>query len=84
MNKLEIAESVLRYIIKDGSCGIFDQPDCAGDTKRVIYDADGLKILICDDWKYFEVYGLPKTDFDKLKTWYDSKVQHLFKTCVKW
>ena len=71
MNKLEIAKRVIKENIEDARCGIFDTRNIVGDTMETLYDSDGLTIDICYFWRYFEVFGLTKEEFEILERYYN-------------
>ena len=42
-----------------------------GDPMGTIYKDDSIKVLGCYHYSYFEVFGLSRDDFDRLKDYYD-------------
>ena len=70
MNKLDTAKRVIKEYIKEAKHGIFDTRNIAGDSMTTIFDEDGLQIDICHHWKYFEVFGLDKEEFQELEKYY--------------
>lgn len=76
MNKIDIAKQVIEGSLQDASCGLFNTPDCVGDEKEVLFNGNGVLILICRYWEYFEVFGLTQTEFNKLHEWYTDKVEN--------
>lgn len=69
MTDLEIAKK----IIKDNfvPCGIFNNRNLAGDYMNTLYRSDTLTILVCYRWYYFEVFGLPYSEFKELEQYYE-------------
>jgi len=41
----------------------FDSRNIAGDKMEPFYNKDGVRIDICYDWEYIEIFGLTKADF---------------------
>jgi len=77
MNNLEKAKQIIEQNLQDARYGIFDCHNICGDYMTTLYSdydrnsGDGLIILICYAWHYFEVFGLSKTEFIELKAYYD-------------
>ena len=72
MNKLDIAKKIIKENYKDADCGIFDSRNIVGDWTTNIYNDNGLTIDICDEWSYFEVFGLSDDEFNELEKFYYS------------
>lgn len=53
-----------------GNYGIFATPNLVGDPMEVLYDKDGVKLLISNEYKYFEVFGLTEEEFHDLAQYY--------------
>ena len=70
MNKLNKAKDVIDLYISQAQCGIFNTPNIVGDHITRIYNEDGLEILICYYWEYFEVFGLTTEEFSQLNDYY--------------
>lgn len=70
--KLEIAKQIIKENYHTANCGIFDCRGWAGDTMSVLYDDGGLRIDICYNYSYFEIFGLSYNDFAELKRFYDT------------
>ena len=68
---LDTAKKIIKEYYKDYDCGIFDTPNGVGDPMGIIYMDDSIEILGCYYYSYFEVFGLSKDDFDKLKDYYN-------------
>ena len=68
-------KKVIDENIRRAECGIFDTRNIVGDEMRNIYDCDGLVIDICDDYEYFEVFGLSQSEFDDLESFYSKLVR---------
>lgn len=71
MNKLEIAKQIIRENYSDYDCGIFNTKNLVGDVMGEIYEKDGLTILGCYHWSYFEVFGLNSKEFQELENYYN-------------
>lgn len=72
MNKLEKAKEIVKKYYNDADCGIFDSRNILGDDMITIYKDEGLKIDICYNYAYFEVFGLTNKEFKELAKYYDS------------
>ena len=72
MSKLETAKKIIKENIENARFGIFDCPNFTGDSMVCLYAQDGLKILICFSYEYFEVFGLTNEEFEELSKYYDS------------
>lgn len=69
---LDTAKKVIKELYKDYDCGIFNTPNIVGDPMATIYEDDSIKILGCYYYSYFEVFGVSRDDFDRLKKYYNS------------
>ena len=70
---LEEAKRIIKENITDARCGIFDTHNIAEDETNILYenvDLD-LRIDICYNWEYFEVFGLTDEEFLELKVYYE-------------
>ena len=74
MSAIERAKKVIEKHYEDARCGIFNTPNIAGDETYCIYSDKEIEIFICEDWMYFEVFGLDDQSFKELKEYYDSLV----------
>ncbi len=72
MSRLETAKKIIEEHMDTVMWGIFDTHNIVGDFMRTIFNEDGLTIDICDDWGYFEVFGLTGEEFLELKKFYES------------
>ena len=72
MDRLETAKRIVKEHIDRFRWGIFYTRNTLGDFMRTIFDEDGLTIDVCDDWGYFEVFGLTDEEFVELKKFYES------------
>lgn len=72
MSNLEKAKKIIKDNFEDGSCGIYNTGNFAGDRMETLYETDELEILICPFWAYFEVFGLTDEEFKDLKDFYRS------------
>lgn len=72
MNKLDMAKRIIRAHFDSGCCGLYDTRNIVGDSMETIYDNEGLRIELCTNWSYFEVFGLSKAEFLELKKFYES------------
>ena len=72
MTKLEIAKKIIKDNYDEGNCGLFDTRNMVGDHMTNLYNKNGLRIDICYQWSYFEVFGLDNDEIEKLLLFYDS------------
>lgn len=78
MTDLKKAKQVIKKHIKEATHGLFDCCNIMGDILQTIYERDTLRIDICYDYEYFEVFGLSKEDFIELMSYYDSLCLDIF------
>lgn len=57
-NRLADAMGVILANVDKARHGIFFSRNVGGDSMHNIYAEDGIAIDICEDWEYFEVFGL--------------------------
>lgn len=67
---LDEVKAVIQEHFEDGDCGIYDTPNIAGDWMDCIYQNENVKVLICYQWAYFEVFGLSNEEFKDLEKFY--------------
>ena len=72
MTKLDIAKKIIKEYFEQGECGIFDSQNIVGDDMINIFNENGLKIDICLEYEYFEVFGLSSNEFEELKNYYNN------------
>jgi hypothetical protein len=72
MSRLETAKKIIKEHMDTIMWGIFDTRNILGDFTRTVFNENGLTIDICDDWRYFEVFGLTDEEFLELKKFYES------------
>lgn len=72
ISKLEKAKEIVKKYYNDADCGIFDSRNILGDDMITIYKDESLKIDICYNYAYFEVFGLTNKEFKELEKYYDS------------
>jgi len=75
MSNLEIAKLVVDTFLKEASCGMFDRRNLVGDPMETVYDDGEIMICICRQWEYFEVFGLSRRDFEKLRDYYRHELE---------
>ena len=49
-----------------GDCGLFNTPNIVGDCMKCLYEYDGITVLLCPEWSYFEVFGLNEDEWKEL------------------
>lgn len=78
MTNLEKAKKIIRENIKDAECGLFFTPNIVGDTTVTIYeekDENDIRVDICYDWYYFEVFGLCSKEREELTKYYNELIR---------
>jgi len=70
MTKLEKAKEIIGEHFNEANCGLFRNPSLADDDREVLYNENGLTVLICRFWHYFEVFGLSDEEFAELCDYY--------------
>lgn len=70
MSNLEKAKAVIKEHFSYADCGIFDSRNLVGDHMNNIYDDGDIRIDICYEWSYFEVFGLTDEEFEELQKYY--------------
>lgn len=71
---VEKVKKVIKDNIENAVCGIFNCRNSTGDLMEVIYDEAGVRIEICRDWKYFEVFGLAPEEFAEVASFYEDLI----------
>ena len=75
MNKaVEKVKEVIENNIEDALCGIFDCRNIVGDPMETIYDDGEVRIDLCRNWEYFEVFGLTNEEFAEIESFYKDLV----------
>lgn len=76
MEELKIFEIMVKS--DDGFWGysVFNnETDDENDERVTLYNRDGVKLLVCHDWGYFEILGLEREEYMKVKEAYQSFVK---------
>ena len=75
MNKaVEKVKEVIKNNIEDAPYGIFDCCNIVGDPMETIYDDGGVRVDLCRNWEYFEVFGLTNEEFAEVKSFYEGLI----------
>ena len=69
--KLEKAKDIIEKYWQVARFGIFNTRNIVGDEMKIIFEEEGLTILICYEFGYFEVFGLSDEEFDRLEKYYE-------------
>ena len=72
--EVEKVTEVIKNNIEDALYGIFDCRSVVGDPMETIYDEMGVRIDICRNWGYFEVFGLTNKEFAEIESFYEGLV----------
>ena len=79
MNKaVEKVKEVIKNNIEDASYGIFDCCNIVGDPTETIYDDGEVRIDLCRNWEYFEVFGLTNEEFAEVKSFYEGLISKMW------
>lgn len=75
--RLEIAKGIICGNYDRAQYGIFDSRNTAGDRMKTIYNNPLMlmKIDICLEFGYFEVFGLLPEEFRELHRYYNSLIR---------
>lgn len=68
---VEKVKAVIADNIEDALYGIFDCRNIVGDPMETIYDENGVRIELCRNWGYFEVFGLSEQEFGEVESFYE-------------
>lgn len=71
---VEKVKAVIVDNIEDALYGIFDCRNIVGDPMETIYDENGVRIELCRNWGYFEVFGLSEQEFGEVESFYEDLV----------
>lgn len=71
---VEKVKAVIADNIEDALYGIFDCRNIVGDPMETIYDENGVRIELCRNWGYFEVFGLTDEEFAEVESFYEDLV----------
>lgn len=74
---VEKVKEVIKDNIEDALCGIFDCHNIVGDPMETIYDNGEVRIDLCRDWEYFEVFGLTNEEFSEVEYFYEDLIRRL-------
>lgn len=76
VKRLDIAKRYISENIERGTCGLFFTASlCEEDEKATLYKGEGLEILLCYEWEYFEVFGLTQREQTALKKYYEKLME---------
>ncbi len=67
---VEKVKAVIADNIEDALYGIFDCRNIVGDPMETIYDEAGVRIELCRNYGYFEVFGLTDEEFSEVESFY--------------
>lgn len=68
MKNQETFEKVLSYLKENNSDEqIFNSRNIVGDNMGTIIDENGIELLHCGDWEYYEVIGLTDEQEEQFK-----------------
>lgn len=70
MDRLLVAMSIIESNIDRGYQGLYFTENLLGDTTKTIFKKDYLKVNLCVQYKYFEVFGLSLGDELTLHVFY--------------
>lgn len=76
-NAVEKVKEVIKNNIEDAPCGIFDCHNIVGDPMETIYDEAGVRIELCREYEYFEVFGLTNEEFSEVESFYEDLISKI-------
>lgn len=71
---VEKVKEVIKNNAKHAMFGIFDCSNIAGDLMETIYDDGEVRIDLCRNWGYFEVFGLADEEFSEVESFYEDLI----------
>ena len=71
---VEKVKEVIKNNVKHAMFGIFDCINIAGDLMETIYDEAGVRIELCREHEYFEVFGLTNEEFSEVESFYEDLI----------
>lgn len=75
---VEKVKEVIKNNIEDALCGIFDCHNIVGDPMETIYDEAGVRIELCREHEYFEVFGLTNEEFSEVESFYEDLISKVW------
>lgn len=73
--RIERAKSVIGIFYKMAECGLFFSRNIVGDRMDNIYDDGEIRIDICLNYEYFEVFGLTIDEQEELTEYYKALLE---------
>ena len=67
IKEVEKVKGVIKNNIEDAIYGIFDCRNIFGDSMETIYCEADVRIDLCRDYGYFEVFGLTNKEFREVE-----------------
>lgn len=74
---VEKVKEAIKNNAKHAMFGIFDCSNIVGDPMETIYDDGEVRIELCRDWEYFEVFGLTDEEFSEVEYFYEDLIRRL-------
>lgn len=71
MNTLVEIKTIIDLWGKQCDCGIFDCHSCTNDPLRNVYMTNDCSVDVCENYKYIDIVGLSKDDFEKIENYYN-------------
>ena len=71
---VEKVKEVIENNIEDALCGVSDCRNTVGDPMEMIYDEAGVRIYLCREYEYFEVFGLTNEEFSEVESFYEDLI----------
>ena len=75
--RIEAVKEIIKKNINDARCGIFCSRNILGDFMEEIYNRDGVKVDICYENSYFEVFGLSEKEYVEVAKYYFESLKSL-------
>lgn len=68
--KVDLVKNIIKENIEDATCGIYFTRNLVGDRMATLLNGDQIKIDICYEHQYFEVFGLTDREQKEIKEFY--------------
>lgn len=68
--KVDLVKNIIKENIDDATCGIYFTRNLAGDPIVSLLNGDQVKIDICYEYEYFEVFGLTDREQKEIEEFY--------------
>lgn len=72
MDVINAIKNIINEYYEQADCGIYRTRNTALDPMHTIYRdvQNGVTVDICYTWRYFEVFGLDRFEWDEIRNYY--------------